>query len=214
MVTKVPPVCVTLLDVRVAVLSEIGEKKAKTGIFKKTMAGPVRLSVAGLVGDTQADRRLHGGKEKAVYHYPREHYGKLKDAFPHLAETFSKPCVGENFSTLGLLDTDVYIGDVFAIGTAIVQVSQPRMPCWKLNHALGNAYMGRFIISQATTGWYYRVLQEGELEIGQTMTLMERSQSSISVQGVWRTWVAHNKDPINNKLPDVPDLSDEWKGMW
>ncbi len=108
-----------------------------SGIYKRPPLGPLRLTFTGLLGDVQADRRVHGGPEKALHHYAAENYARLADAFPECAAAFLPGSIGENISTRGWLEGAICIGGIFRIGAALVQVSQPRSPCWKINHNPG-----------------------------------------------------------------------------
>lgn len=150
-----------------------------TGFFKVPVAGPVWLGGENLAGDGQADLRHHGGPEKAVNVYPAEHY-------PYWATELGvmelpRPAFGENFTTAGLLEAAVCIGDVFGLGTALVQLSQPRQPCWKLNRRWRIPDLAWRVQQSGRTGWYFRVLREGEVEAGQTFQLRERPHPGWTV---------------------------------
>ncbi len=139
----------------------------------------------------------------------------LAEALPHLAEKFKQPCIGENFSSQGMQDEDVYIGDIYRVGTALLQVSQPRMPCWKLNHHIGNAHMQALLIAFNRSGWYYRVLEPGKVKAGNEFTLVERVQSEFSVEKVWVLWneLRENKQTEAPNI-DIKGLSNEWTFNW
>ncbi|MFW1677424.1 MOSC domain-containing protein, partial [Pontibacter sp. JAM-7] len=135
-------------------LKEIGPSNTPTGIFKLPCEQPVLLTQEGLEGDIQVDRRVHGGPEKALYQFPAENYAVLQQALAHLNEDFIPGSIGENISSQTLLDNQVHIGDTFSIGEALVQVSQPRRPCWKVNHKYGNGHIAVLLMSQGISGWY------------------------------------------------------------
>jgi MOSC domain-containing protein YiiM len=201
----------TIDKILIAEKNVIGPDKVPTGIFKVPVEGPIHLSEMGLAGDFQADRRVHGGLDKAVHHYAAQNYELLKEALPHLAEKFQPGTIGENFSCKELSEENVHIGDVFAVGSAIVQVSQPRRPCWKLNHRYGNAYLASFVTEQQLTGWYYRVIQPGEVQAGNAISLSERLTDSISIAALWRQWlelIKTKQSPLC--LIDTPGLASEW----
>jgi len=189
----------------------IGPDKIPTGIFKTPVIEPLRLTESGLEGDFQADRRVHGGLDKAVHHYAAENYAVIKQALPHLAEKFQPGTIGENFSCYDLIEEDVHIGDIFSVGTAIVQVSQPRRPCMKLNYRYGNAYLANFVIEQQITGWYYRVIEEGIIQAGDQISLSERLTESTSITDLWRQW-SELMDKKQSTLPlmKTPGLAMEW----
>ncbi|MEM0912892.1 MAG: MOSC domain-containing protein [Pseudomonadota bacterium] len=204
-----------LETVLLAAKSTIGQANTPTGIVKLPASGKVAVSNLGLTGDFQADSRVHGGLDKAVYQYPFENYHSLIEALPHLKLKFSQPCVGENFSSTGMEDGSVFIGDIYQIGTAKLQVSQPRMPCWKVNHHVGNAHMMSLMIALNRTGWYYRVIEEGDVEAGDSFELVERVQDEFSVESVWSKWVElrENKQARVDRF-EIEGLSNEWTFDW
>jgi MOSC domain-containing protein YiiM len=140
----------------------------ETGIFKEPVAGPVRVHVTNLEGDRQADLTVHGGVDKAVYAYPSEHYPFWRDRLQRTDLGWGM--FGENLTTEGLDEASVRIGDVFAIGTVELEVSQPRMPCKKLNMKFGRNDMGKHFLRSGRLGFYFRVRREGVLEAGDTAT--------------------------------------------
>ncbi|MBI3144964.1 MAG: MOSC domain-containing protein [Pseudogulbenkiania sp.] len=147
-----------------------------SGIHKTPVAAPLWLSAGGLEGDEQADRRVHGGPEKAIHHYPREHY---RHWLEHLGSTplLEAPgAFGENLSTTGLTEELVCVGDVFELGEAVVQVSQGRQPCWKLNARMGHKGAARLMQDMGKTGWYYRVLEPGLIAPGDALVLADRPE--------------------------------------
>lgn len=150
-----------------------------TGFFKNQIPGRIWLGRRNLEGDGQADLQNHGGPEKAVNAYPIEHYRFWEEALgltelPHGA-------FGENFTIHGLVESDVCIGDVFAIGDALVQISQPRQPCWKLARRWRVRDLALKVQETGRTGWYFRVLREGTVEAGSTLVLTERPCPEWSV---------------------------------
>ncbi|HRP95927.1 MAG TPA: MOSC domain-containing protein [Rhodocyclaceae bacterium] len=165
-----------------------------SGIFKAPVAGPVHLGHTGLDGDEQGDRRHHGGVEKALHHYPAEHYDAFARRWPGLAGQLAAGVLGENVSTRGLTEHDVCIGDVFGIGGCRVQVSQPRVPCWKINHRLDVSGASAFIAETGVTGWYYRVLEPGPLAAQDAIELLERPCPQLSLAHYWQTIHAHRPD--------------------
>ena len=123
-----------------------------TGIFKAAAGGPVRLTPTGLEGDEQADLRHHGGVDKALHHYPVEHYAVMAQAWPQCAAMLVAGVLGENISTFGMTEHEVCIGDIFRLGGARVQVSQPRSPCWKIDRRLKVDDASRFVEAAGITG--------------------------------------------------------------
>lgn len=132
-----------------------------SGIVKTSREGRVMLSKNGFHGDEQGDKVFHGGPEKAVHHYPSEHYARWRAAFPDSPVPLQPGAFGENISTFGMTESNVCIGDVYQAGRVLLQVSQGRQPCWKLNRHLGHDGAALAVQRSGAVGWYYRVLQEG-----------------------------------------------------
>lgn len=165
-----------------------------TGMFKSAVAGPVQLSATGLAGDEQADLRHHGGADKALHHYPAEHYAVIAEEWPQCAAMVAPGVLGENISTRGMTEHEVCIGDVFRIGSALVQVSQPRAPCWKIDRRLKVDDASRFVEAAGITGWYYRVLSPGTIAAGDGIELLERPNAWLSLAHYWDEVMAHRPD--------------------
>ena len=164
-----------------------------TGIFKAPVAGPLMLRILNLDGDQQADLSVHGGVHKAVYAYPSEHYDFWRNELPDMNLPFGM--FGENFTTEGLLEDSVNIGDRFRVGKAELMVTQPRMPCYKLGIKFGRADMvKRFLVSRRT-GFYFAVVQEGEVEAGDEIELLARDRNGLTVADVTRLY-AFEKDDL------------------
>ncbi|KQK28856.1 hypothetical protein ARD30_05885 [Bosea thiooxidans] len=159
----------------------LGPRGVPSGIAKSRVSGAVALSETGFQGDVQGDPVRHGGPEKAVHHYPFEHYACwARELGPH--PLLAAPgAFGENIATIGLTEEDVAIGDVFELGTAIVEVSQGRQPCWKLNERFGRASMARDVQSTGRTGWYYRVLRVGAVAPDDRLRLVERTSPGWTI---------------------------------
>jgi len=182
-----------------------------SGIFKTAVDGPVPLGPEGLQGDEQADRRVHGGMWKALHHYAAENYAKLAAAFPDKAALFVPGSLGENVSTTGWDEDSVCIGDVFRIGSATVQVSQPRQPCWKINHKFGEEELMRFVAEHCVAGWYYRVLEGGTIAAGDPFELLGRNAEPVTLRRLWFAHRAHRPDPAElARLRETPGLSPNW----
>ena len=157
-----------------------------TGIFKEPVSGRVMMRTLNLDGDRQADLSVHGGPEKAVYVYPSEHYVFWKGELPDMELPWGM--FGENFTTTGLFETEINVGDKFRVGTAEVMVTQPRMPCYKLGIRFGRAdIIKRFLISERS-GFYLSVLKEGEVGAGDEFQLLEKNTSGVRVVDVTRLY--------------------------
>ncbi|WP_434646350.1 MOSC domain-containing protein [Achromobacter piechaudii] len=193
----------------------LGDSGRDSGIDKHPVSAPLWLGAEGLRGDEQADRRFHGGPEKALHHYARDHYPGWLAELGERAILAAPGAFGENISTSGLTEADVCVGDVFRAGTALIQVSQARQPCWKLDHRFGQRGMAARVQASGRTGWYYRVLQEGWLCAGDTLALCERPHPQWSLARV--------QDVLNRRVLDtdvlhalaaLPELSPNWRALF
>lgn len=145
-----------------------------TGIFKEERPS-ARLSEYGLEGDEHGDPRNHGGPEKALHHYAADHYSWLKANLPSPASERCQPgAFGENLVSEGITEQGVCVGDVYRLGSALIEVSQPRQPCWRLNQRFGIPDMSYRLQNSLRTGWYYRVLQPGNIHLNDTLCLQDR----------------------------------------
>jgi MOSC domain-containing protein YiiM len=173
-----------LMGLLIGGVRPLGKRAAPSGIAKAPVMAPVLLRRVGFQGDEQGDTVRHGGPEKAVHHYPFEHYAPWKSEFGPLALLDQPGAFGENVSTTGLTEADVAIGDIFRLGHALVQVSQGRQPCWKLNERFADIRMARRVQVTGRTGWYYRVLEEGIVSPGDGLTLVERTNDYWTINRV------------------------------
>ena len=174
---------ITLLTGSVAPLAG---SPATSAIAKTPAASPLWLGTDGLQGDAQADRRIHGGPEKAVHHYPLDHYTAWRIDLGALPLLDAPGAFGENISDLGMTEDRVAVGDIFRLGGALIQVSQGRQPCWKLNHRFGVPDMARRVQGTGRTGWYYRVLQPGMVAPGDDLQLIDRLAPEWTLRRLWR----------------------------
>jgi MOSC domain-containing protein YiiM len=153
-----------------------------TGIFKSSVAGRVLMRTLNLDGDRQADLSVHGGQDKAVYAYPSEHYPFWKTQLPGVELPWG--AFGENLTTSGLDEKTVNIGDRFAIGGAEVVVTQPRLPCFKLNLKFGRDDMIKRFLASHFTGFYFRVLREGEVGASDEIVPVHQDENRVSVRDI------------------------------
>lgn len=169
-----------VIAVSLATLSTItiGGRPVPTGIFKQPTPDPVRISVDGLVGDHQADRKVHGAPAKAVYLYPSEHGPIWVREF---GIAFGPGVLGENLLIAGLREADVASGDRLRIGGAILRVTQPRMPCAKLVAKFNSARVAKFMLAEVLTGFYATVEQEGDVIAGDVIEILSRAEGSPSI---------------------------------
>ena len=179
-----------------------------SGIDKQPLAGEVHIGELGLLGDEQGDPRVHGGPDKAVHHYAFDHYARWRDELGPLPPLETPGAFGENISTRGLTEAEVCLGDRFILGSALLEISQGRQPCWKLNDRFGVADMARRVQATGRSGWYYRVLRPGLTLAGDALTLVERPHPDWSLQRINRLFYARTLDPAQLEpllaLPLVP----------
>ena len=160
-------------------------------MFKRSTPGQIRLGRHNLAGDGQADLVHHGGVDKAVCAYPSEHWLYWRGILP--PHRLTGGAFGENFTLEGLTEADVCIGDVFSVGTAVVQISQPRQPCWKLARRWQIKDLAVQVERTGFTGWYFRVLQEGTVEAKDRLRLIDRPCPEWTVAAANRT-MHHERD--------------------
>lgn len=182
-----------------------------TGIFKHAMTTPTWLGREGLAGDEHADRRVHGGPQKALHQFPRAHYARLAETFPDACELLVPGSIGENLSAGDWDETRVCIGDRFRLGAAIIEVSQPRSPCWKIDARYGVDGMMRWMEETGNVGWYFRFIEEGNVEPGCAFELVERRAPDVSVARLLAVWREHRPAPAElRRLAQTPGLSENW----
>ena len=201
-----------LISINVGLPREVSWKgrTVSTGIFKSPVEGPIKLRTLNLDGDGQADLSVHGGPDKAVYVYPAEHYEFWRGELSDMELTWGH--FGENFTTQGFLEADVHIGDTFRVGSALVRVTQPRMPCYKLGIRFGRADMLKRFLASRRTGFYLAVLEEGTVQAGDTFAYVKRSTDGISVADVMRLY-AFDKDDWTTlrRVVEIETLPESWR---
>jgi len=153
-----------------------------TGIFKTPAVGPVRVAYLNLEGDRQADLTVHGGKDKAVYAYPSEHYEYWRAVLPQRLDVWG--AFGENLTSAGLDEETIAVGDRLRIGNAVFEVTQPRIPCYKLALRFADESMVKRFLQSRRTGFYLRVIEEGELHAGDPVDHI--AHGSITIADVLR----------------------------
>ena len=174
---------IRILAVLTGRAAPLGNSGKNSGIAKKRRIGMVAIGPTGLADDEQGDTVHHGGPEKAIHHYPYDHYPRWSEE----VSTTLLACpgaFGENISTLGMTERDVCLGDIYRLGSATVQVSQGRQPCWRLNHRFERPTMAREVQTTGRTGWYYRVREPGVVAEGDDIVLLERPTAEWSIARV------------------------------
>jgi MOSC domain-containing protein YiiM len=181
-----------------------------TGIFKEPVRGRVRLRKLNLEGDKQADLTVHGGADKAIYAYPKEHYNYWKKELPGMSLPWGM--FGENFTTQGMFEETVNVGDQFQVGTAKVVATQPRMPCYKLGVKFGRMDIIKKFLGSGLTGVYFKVMKEGDLEQGDEIKLIKKDENNITIKDIVRLYTVNNDDlQTMERAVKVKDLPNGWR---
>jgi MOSC domain-containing protein YiiM len=205
---------VVVLSVNVGLPRELVWKRQRvsTAIFKAPVEGAIPVRKLNLDGDRQADLIVHGGPDKAVYAYPAEHYAHWRMKVPETPETWG--AFGENLTTRGVLETDLNIGDHVRIGSALLQVSQPRMPCYKLQVRFDRDDMTRLFAMSRRSGLYFSVIEEGEVQAGDEIKLVKHDEHGVSVADVNGLYFDRNIDrELVKRALEVPALTAESRSM-
>lgn len=181
-----------------------------TGIFKEPVSGQVIVRLLNLEGDGQADLTVHGGLDKAVYAYPFEHYDYWRSELPDIALT---PGVfGENFTVTGFREEELNIGDRFQVGSVELMVTQPRLPCYKLGIRFGRSDMVKRFLASRRTGFYFRVLQSGEVRAGDTLEPVSRDDNNITVADITQLYVREPDNPaLLHRAARLEALPEGWR---
>ena len=185
-------------------------REVTTGIFKEPVEGPVMLRRLNLDGDRQADLSVHGGRWKAVYAYPSEHYEFWRKELP--GKDLPWGIFGENLTTEGLKEDETNIGDRFRVGEAVLEVSQPRIPCYKLGIRFGRDDIIKRFLASGRSGNYFSVLEEGLVKAGDAIERIHEDENGVSVAEVQRAY----RDSVENievmrRAVKIPALPDGWK---
>jgi MOSC domain-containing protein YiiM len=181
-----PALVGSVRSVQVGRAAPLGPDGVMSAFVKRAVEGPVEVRTLGLEGDEQVDLRVHGGPDKAVYGYAFSSYVNWRDSFPQYSHLFVPGGLGENLTIEGCDEGNVCLGDIVRIGSATLQVSQPRQPCFKFALRFGDITMPRAMVQNGLCGWYYRVLQPGVLAAGHPIQLQERPHPDWSIQRVNR----------------------------
>jgi MOSC domain-containing protein YiiM len=204
---------VTIRSVLAGRVVPFGPRGEPSGFRKTAVAGPVSVGALGLAGDEQADQEHHGGRDKAILHYAFDHYALWREERPELAAQLARPgAFGENISTCGLTENEVCIGDRYRLGSATVEVSQGRQPCWKLGHRFREPAMVGAVVLSGRGGWYYRVVEPGEVAAGDALELLERPWPEWPVARVFGLIVGPDRDPeALEALSTLVPLGSSWQ---
>ncbi|MGH7874570.1 MAG: MOSC domain-containing protein [Candidatus Binatia bacterium] len=184
-----------------------------TGIFKAPVSGRVMLRTLNLDGDRQADLWVHGGPSKAVYAYPSEHYEYWMRELPEMKLPWGM--FGENFTTAGLLEAELNIGDKFRVGSAILMATEPRLPCYKLGIKFGRSDIVKRFLASQRTGFYFAVLEEGEVGVDDPIEIIERSKDSLSLSDITALYT-HEKHNVGllRRAIGLATLPESWRNYF
>jgi MOSC domain-containing protein YiiM len=202
----------SILSLQTGRVAPLGPGHVPSGFVKTPHPGPVHAGLLGLAGDEQADLSAHGGPEKAVYAYAASHYPAWALLFPALAPAFHGGAMGENLTVTQMDESGLCVGDIHGIGTARLQVCQPRQPCFKFALRYNNKKLPKAMVRSGYSGWYYRVLEEGAVSAGDTLVLLERPNPDFAftrlVQIIYRGGATAKELA---RMADMPGLASQWR---
>ncbi len=183
---------------------------ARTAIFKQPVTGQVKVGKLNLAGDQQADLTVHGGTNKAIYGYPSEHYEYWRRQLPDAQLSWGS--FGENLTTEGLREDALFVGDRLRVGSAILMVTQPRMPCYKLGIRFEREDMVKRFLASERSGFYFSVVEQGEVGMGSKIEILARDPQRVSVTDIVRLYVDHKHDAeLLERALRVDALPQSWK---
>jgi MOSC domain-containing protein YiiM len=201
-----------IISVNVGLPREVVWKgvQVETAIFKDPVAGPVKIDELNLAGDKQADLTVHGGPEKAVYAYPAEHYDYWRKELPNVAFSWAK--FGENLTTEGLAENTLCIGDRLRVGTAVLMVTQPRLPCYKLQVRFDRDDMIKRFLASRRSGFYFSVVESGEVSAGSEVEILSRDANGVTVADIQKLYLGQNRDQdLLQRAINVKALPENWR---
>jgi MOSC domain-containing protein YiiM len=169
-----------VISIHVGKVTPLGSEGVPSGFVKHAITGPVTVTPLGIRGDEQADLRVHGGPDKAVYGYGASHYSAWRQEHPQHSNLLVPGGLGENLAIENMTETDLCVGDIHGIGTTQMQVCQPRQPCFKFALRFNDGALPKAMIRNGRSGWYYRVLTPGVISQGDRVVLLARPNPSFS----------------------------------
>ena len=188
------------------------ESGRPTGMYKHPVDQPLRLETTGFVGDEQADLRVHGGPEKAVHLYPSTHYRRLAERFPDAAPLLVPGSLGENIATADIDENDVRLGDIWRLGEARLQISQPRSPCWKIDERFSSEGMALYVADHRLTGWYWRVLTPGVVAPGDRLEREHSDPAALTLAEAMQCLQEHRPALADlQRIIDAPGVASTWR---
>lgn len=203
-----------VMEVRTGRVRPLGARGVPSGIRKFPVQGPVVARTCGLEGDEQGDQRNHGGRNKAVHAYVASHYAAWASELPDLSGQLEPGAFGENLVVQGVAEADICLGDRWQLGGALLEVSQSRQPCWRLNLRFGRPDMARRVQTSGRSGWYFRVVEPGDIAAGQMARLVGRPHPDWSLERVhhllYLDCLNHNALKAFAALPELPE---KWRAL-
>jgi len=182
----------------------------QTAIFKQPVAGAVAVRELNLAGDQQADLTVHGGSEKAVYAYPAEHYEHWRKQLSDVSLSWG--AFGENLTTAGLWEDKLCIGDLLRVGSAVLQITQPRMPCYKLQLRFNRDDMIKRFLVSGRSGFYFSVIERGDVAAGSKVEILDRDPDGVTVSDIVRLYLGQTRDPeLLQRAMNVGSLPQNWR---
>lgn len=201
-----------IVGLYIGAIKDRWEGKPPSAIGKKPVTGPLEMDFNGFLDDEQADKKVHGGYEKAIHHYASEHMEYWKTQFPEKTEVFKSGCFGENISSTGVTEDNLHLGDILQIGLAKVQVCQGRQPCWKLSAHIDEPQLAPSFQKTGRTGWYYRIIEAGSVSVGDDILLVESPHDDWPLSRLIKERFNPRMEPeIAEKLAGNQVLSEAWR---
>jgi MOSC domain-containing protein YiiM len=201
-----------IASIHVGKIAPLGSEGVLSGFVKHAVAGPVRVTLSGILGDEQADPSVHGGPEKAVYGYATSHYVAWRREYPQHSLLLVPGGFGENLAFDGLSESDLCVGDIHGIGSARMQVCQPRQPCFKLALRFDDKHLPKAMIRNGRAGWYYRVLEPGVINPGDRVEALDRLNPTFPFTRLVEL-ISRGKASTAEleQMRDMPGLAQDWQ---
>ena len=201
-----------IASIHVGKIAPLGSEGVLSGFVKHAVAGPVRVTPLGILGDEQADPSVHGGPEKAVYGYATSHYTAWRREYPQHSLLLVPGGFGENLAFDGLSESDLCVGDIHGIGSAQLQVCQPRQPCFKLALRFDDKHLPKAMIRNGRAGWYYRVIEPGVINPGDRVEVLDRLNPTFPFTRLVEL-ISRGKASTAEleQMRDMPGLAQDWQ---
>jgi MOSC domain-containing protein YiiM len=203
-----------LRSIHIGTIAPLGKDGVPSAFVKHPVAAPVQVTTLGLAGDQQADLRVHGGPEKAVYGYATANYAAWRAEYPEHTALLIPGGFGENLAIDGMTESDLCVGDVHAIGGALLQICQPRQPCFKFALRFDDTALPRAMVRNGRAGWYYRVIQVGSISPGDDIVLHERPNPDFPFTRLVELAGRGRATPAElRRMAEMPGIAGDWRDM-